>query len=133
MFFADVLIAFIIALAVSVVFTVGLKRRGAWPSFFILLLLVFLVTWAGGVWITPFGPLLWGSYWLPFLFVGIIVSMLLTVFEGSASDTSVRLLTRKEKEEEQEQSRAEAAVLGTFFWVLIVLLGLVIVLRYLFI
>jgi hypothetical protein len=41
--------------------------------------IIFLTTWAGGIWVRPFGPSFRGIYWLPFLFIGIIIVLILVV------------------------------------------------------
>jgi hypothetical protein len=43
---------------------------------FFLLLVILLGTWAGGIWLVPIGPRLWGASWLGFLIVGLLVSLL---------------------------------------------------------
>jgi hypothetical protein len=43
---------------------------------FFAMLIVFLGTWAGGIWLVPIGPQLWGASWLGFLVVGFLVSLL---------------------------------------------------------
>ena len=77
MWFAELLFAFIIALIFSFLLLVvfGRGRRSdeeaLWPGFIFLFFILFLATWAGGAWVTPIGPTVWGAVWLPFLFVGI--------------------------------------------------------------
>ncbi len=78
----DFLFAFIIAILLSllIVGVVGWRRHyqpALWPSFLFLFLLLLLLTWVGGIWITPFGPVLLGGYWLPFFFVGLFFAILI--------------------------------------------------------
>lgn len=128
MFFVDLLLALVIALVIGAVFVFGFRREGALPGVLIFLLVLFLLTWAGGVWITPFGPTLWGSFWLPFLLVAIIVALVLTAFPPPDRQRStVKLVS----EEEQAAVETEATALNVFFWVLIAILGVVILLGYL--
>lgn len=128
MFFIDLLLALVIALVIGAVFTLGFRREFPGPGLLIFLLVLFLLTWAGGVWITPFGPTLWGSFWLPFLLVAIIVALVLTAFPPPGRERStVKLVS----EEEQAATETEAAALNVFFWVLIAILGIVILLGYL--
>ncbi|HEX3593695.1 MAG TPA: hypothetical protein VHU80_01300 [Polyangiaceae bacterium] len=44
---------------------------------FALLLILFLATWAGGIWLAPVGPRLWGVAWGSFVVVGIFVALLI--------------------------------------------------------
>src|SRR5689334_22780496 len=46
-------------------------------SIFVLLLILFLATWAGGIWLVPFGPRLWGVAWGTFVVVGLVVALLM--------------------------------------------------------
>lgn len=77
MFFIDLLFALVIALLLTAVFAAGFRRRGPWGIWWIFLLVIFLAAWAGGVWMTPFGPTLFDVYWLPFVFVGLVAALLL--------------------------------------------------------
>ena len=82
MIFIDFLFAFFIALALAGILAAftgdrRTRRTGALPLFLFLFFLLLMTTWAGGVWMTPFGPVLWGAYWLPFLAVAVIVALLL--------------------------------------------------------
>lgn len=48
-------------------------------------LLFFLIAWAGGLWIRPFGPTVLGFYWLPGL---LLVTLLLLLLISLATDTT---------------------------------------------
>lgn len=76
MIFIDFLFAFFIALALAGILAAftgdrRTRRTGAWPLFLFLFFLLLMTTWAGGVWLTPFGPILWGACWPPFLAVAV--------------------------------------------------------------
>lgn len=43
---------------------------------FAALLVLFLATWAGGAWLVPIGPKLWGVAWDGFLAVALLVALL---------------------------------------------------------
>jgi hypothetical protein len=66
------------SLVFSVVFTLLAflfeKNRSAldFVAYFIVL---FLLIWAGGVWIRPFGPELWGVAFIRFFIVGLIATL----------------------------------------------------------
>ena len=128
MFFAELLFAFVIALLMAGVLMALLGRgrpgaEGLGVSFAFLFLVLFLATWAGGVWITPFGPPVWGIAWVPFLVVGIIVALLLAAL----------LPPRRQPRESgapEAETAAGAAVLGGFFWALVLALAVVVIVRY---
>ena len=73
----DFFFALAIAGIVTALFALLLGRRGPWASSPLFFLLIFLAAWAGGVWITPVGPSVWGLYWLPFLVVAVLFALLL--------------------------------------------------------
>jgi flagellar biosynthesis protein FliQ len=128
MFLRDLIFALFFALLFVVLFGRGFRLRGPWKRFSLLFAVVFLATWAGGVWLTPVGPVLWGGYWLPFLIVGLVVSLLLAATVAAESDEStVELVDVEQKEEDK---KAIVTALGVFFWVLVVALVVGIVIRY---
>lgn len=72
----------IVALIVAALFTAGMywlvRRRGteAAPSgLIVFFLIVFLATWAVGVWVTPRGPIAFGVPWLAFVVIGLVVAL----------------------------------------------------------
>ena len=72
----DLAIALIFTLLIGLFF-LGCRRCGPWQGLGWFFMLLFLFTWAGGVWTGPYGPVLWGYYWLPFFIVGIVFALLL--------------------------------------------------------
>lgn len=133
MFFLHFLIALIMALLVVLLVTRGFRRRGPWPAIWPLIVLILLASWAGGMWITPFGPSLWGVALLPFVVVAILFALFFAALPKSPDEklreeeTQVELVTAKE----QYESEHKDFVLGWVFWFLAVLLLLAIIVRYL--
>ncbi|MBD3233593.1 MAG: hypothetical protein GF315_07700 [candidate division Zixibacteria bacterium] len=129
MFILDLFIAFFIAIILSV-FLVAVfgwqrpGRTGFWPAMLFIFLIIFLASWAGGVWITPMGPALGGVYWLPFVFVAIIVALFLMALIPPRRTSTVKL------EEESRSVEETEAVLGAFFWLFIIALVVAIIIRY---
>lgn len=124
--------ALIIALVFSVVFAWIIRRQGPRGGFFWFFLIILLATWAGGIWVAPFGPVLWGVYWLPFFIVAFIFSLMVSL---SAHGRQPR--TREETLKRIEDARKEEALeeltyvtLGVFFWFLLVTLVVGILVRY---
>jgi hypothetical protein len=56
----------------------GLRFRPRTPVW-ALFVILFLATWAGGVWVVPFGPTHLGVTWLPFLLIEIMLAVLVVV------------------------------------------------------
>lgn len=130
MFITDLLTAVIFAILIMLPFYF-LERTGPWEGWLTFALLLFLFIWAGGAWVSPYGPVIWGSTWVPFLFFGLIFALLI------AAATPPRL--PRDRREAIEQARAEnrvetatAVSLGIFFWILLVLLITSLIIRYTF-
>lgn len=129
MWFIHLLFALIIGLLLAAIFA-GVSRRRGWDLFWMFFLIVFLGSWAGGVWIRPFGPAAYGVYWMPVLFVGVIISLLLVVLLPSpppreTADT-VELV-----EAGEEASSGGPMMFGPFFWLLLAVLVVTIGVGYL--
>jgi hypothetical protein len=126
--------AFFIGLGIAWLFGLILGARGPWNSFFWFFFVIFLFSWGGGVWLTPFGPTGWGVAWLPFLFTGFFITLLLLAAtprsartrrtaNGTATDaTNLTETAAAEKEAETG--------LGVFFWLLVVALPVIIFCHY---
>lgn len=130
MFIFDLVVAFLVALLLSSILFLGFRRAGPWASFLFLFLVLFLATWAGGIWLMPFGRPLGGVYWLPFLMVGIVFALLLAavVPEDRNEESTIKLVTEEEK---KEQERSTRRTVGLLFWLFVGVLVFAIVLHYL--
>lgn len=129
MILTDLLFALFFALLFTAVFSGIFRIKGPWSSIPLFFLIIFLTTWAIGAWISPFGPGLWGSFWLPFFLIGLVVSLLLTATVSSVPkrETTVELIDTKERAKER---KLVLTTLGVFFWILLIVLGLLIYTRY---
>jgi hypothetical protein len=132
MFFTDLLFAVVVALVISALLTgvmgwrlPGKRVSAAWlGSLIFLFLILFLASWAGGVWLRPFGPVLFGGYWLPFTIVGLVTALVLL----TATVPPPR--RRPSTPREVEVDEAVATMFNFFFWVLSLALVAVIVTAY---
>jgi hypothetical protein len=110
------------------VFSLAFRTKGPWESSLLFFLVIFLATWAGGVWLSPIGPPIWGVHWLPFLLVALIFAILLvTAVAAPHRESTVELV-----DERKEEAKRKAALRGAalFFWVLPVALIIIIAVRY---
>jgi hypothetical protein len=100
-----ILAALLITILITWVLAAFSKRglRGFWLFFVV----VFLATWAGQLWITPFGPQYWG--------VNVFSLLLVAVFFSFFIFTLVPF-------RRPEQKTEAFFIIGIFFWVMIVLL-----------
>lgn len=138
MFGAELLFALIVAAVLSVVL-VGLfgwrhpARADRGAAGFFLFLTVFLVAWGVGAWMTPFGPALWGAYWVPFLIIGLFVALAIAAAVPGRRDRDLphaRPSTEVERVAEAEDAAAGVAIFGLFFWVLAIVALIAIIAAY---
>jgi hypothetical protein len=116
MFIADMIAALAVGLVIVFIISLAFGTKGPWGSLLWFFVMVALFAWVGGVWFRPYGPVWFGVGWLPIVFVGFMVAMLLTA--ASPRNPRKRLATKEETVTEEERSTAVDA----FFWILIVLL-----------
>jgi hypothetical protein len=112
-------VVLIVALVITLVFSIFSKRRlrGLWLFF----LLLFLSTWAGQIWIPPFGPRAIGIAWVPLLAVALFFSLFIIALVPSVPE--------KTDQTEKKEDGAFIAI-GTFFWILLLILVISIVVGY---
>ena len=125
-------VALLIALLVSVLFGFALRRKIPRTGFFWFFLILFLATWAGGMWIGPFGPSFRGIFWLPFVLVAVLVGLFLAAIAPRRPPSS-RIETLEMLEELEEKRKLEKLTyisFGVFFWVALFALITVIIVRY---
>jgi cytochrome c oxidase assembly factor CtaG len=122
-----ILLSLFIALLFTLVFTVLFGRRGPWASVAIFFLVLFLATLGIGRYIRYMGPAAFGIYWLPFLLIGLLFSLLL-----AAALPAGRVETREERRRAGKEEGQSRVALDSFFWFLIVALVLLIVMSYAF-
>lgn len=117
----------VVALLIGGLFTTLFRWQGPWDSFWAFLLMLFLVTWTGAVWIGPYGPSSWGVSLVPPILVATFCAILLLV--ASPRRVDERGLAKRSvifPPDAEEVRKDVSATLGIFFWVLIALLALTI-------
>jgi hypothetical protein len=122
----DSLFAIVLAFLLALVLSVGLTRRGPGPlaGFLFFFVLLWLAIWAGGVWLMPIGPPVWGAPFITFLIVGFFMLLII------AALTSPAQTKRTTTPEERQNAAVVATALSVFFWLLLGVLLVSIVLRY---
>lgn len=86
MFAVHLFFAFLVALVFTAILLAigrGGYERGGWTTALILFGVLFLTTWAGGIWLHPVGPTIWGAAWMPFLAVGFVIALLVAAIAPS--------------------------------------------------
>ncbi|MGK7296471.1 MAG: hypothetical protein ACNS61_11700 [Candidatus Wenzhouxiangella sp. M2_3B_020] len=118
MIIADLVLAFALASLLTMLIAPSRRYDGN-ASWLLLFVLLFVLIWAGGTWLTPIGPPAAGVHWLSFLAVSLFLLLLVLALAprwrtGRARGT-------------KPGAAAGSAQFGVFFWLLlIVALGAVI-------
>ena len=116
MFIVDLFVALVFGLFIVWIVSLAFGTRGPWGSLLWFFLVVSLFAWAGGVWLVPFGPMWGGIGWLPIIFMGILVALLLT---AASPRTSRKRVTKQEKATADAESKADV---DAIFWILVICL-----------
>ena len=123
------------AVAVAVCFTAILLavgrgnayEEGGWGAALILFAILFLTSWAGGIWLSPVGPQLFGAQWMPFVLMGFVVALLV------AAMTPRRPRNRVATVEAAAADEVVTTTVTAFFWIFAVALIAAITLHYAYI
>ena len=96
-------------------------------------MVIFLTTWAGGIWLRPLGPSVLGIHWLNFLMAGVVVTLIIEVYGSHhvprGRQETLEMLANVEREKKMEE--VAYVTLTVFLWVLVAVLAGLIVVRYL--
>jgi hypothetical protein len=125
-FLWDILLAVGIAAVLTLVFALGLRRRGPWSSILLFFLVVFLGAWTASVWIPPIGPPMFGVFWVSPLLVALILALLL-----AAAFPARPRRTRREEINLQKKEVPVVVRIDAFFIILLVVFAAVILIGYL--
>ena len=129
----DVLVVIVIAMALSLLLTSGFRWRhprggeSAGSAILFLFLILAFAMLAAGAWLPPLGPPFWGSSFFTFFLAGLFVVL---VILAVAPPPRRRPATRAEAIEEIRESEAAGMVFGVLFWILLLGLITVLVLRW---
>lgn len=124
-----ILIALGVAFFLTALVAIAMRKRDPFPSLVTFFLVVFLATWAVGVWAAPVGPSLWGAAWLPFVMAGMVFALLLAaLWPASRDDSTVEIV---DPQKEQRRRRIADLALSGAMWALLALLAITIAARYL--
>lgn len=130
MFYMHVVVSSLVALLIALSFlSIYRKKTKPWSNFFLFFFLVFLISWAAGVWVTPFGGILLGVYWMPMFFTGFLFALLLVAIAPEGST--------KEIDQPVDQTRVEKSVkyslttgIGSLLWIFMLFIIMAIVAHY---
>jgi len=104
----------------------GVRRIAVGPMLLAMFTVLFLATWAGGIWLVPPGARFAADYVAPFLLVGLMSALLVTAFIPRQPPR-----TRGEALRQREARLQVVSFVNIFFWLLVAALLAVILTRYL--
>ena len=128
MLIVDILLALAVALLLTGIFAYGFCELRGGDQLLFFFSVLFLATWAGGVWVAQYGPLIYGVAWLSFLAVGFVIALLLANLMASGKNPCRTMEERRNL----PAGQASRSLFGIFFWLLTMVLILAIVLAYFF-
>jgi hypothetical protein len=107
-----------IAIIVGIFFYYVFRTSGPWGSLWTFILVLVLAGLATTAWITPYGPLFYDFAWVPTFFFVLFFALLLT----AATPTAKSKPPKEELEPADLETSSAFAVLGAFFYIMIILL-----------
>jgi hypothetical protein len=127
-FFIVLVFAFALAVICRMLFPLRVSRLG-FHWFFVLLL---LAAWAGGGWMSPFGPTFRGVSWAPFVVAGLVAGILLILVlrprAPMGRQETLQMLENVQREKELRTVEYISARL--FLWLVRLVLIIAIFVRY---
>ena len=121
MFIADMIFALFIAMAVTAVSVVFLKKRGPWDKAWMFFAVIFLGAWGASIWLVSVGPVLYGVDWLKVLIIGVLLA---------AATPPRPPVMAKEAARKGDQVRKAEKAFNLFFLIFILLLITVVFIGY---
>jgi Ca2+/Na+ antiporter len=130
--FKEFLISLVVALVLCVIFALVTRSKSRRTGVVWFFLFVLMATWAGGVWIRPFGPTLSDVRWLQFLVVGLLVVLMFALFAPLKPPRGRRetLDQLEEIAHQRELTKVTYITVGIVFWVIFVILIIAVIARY---
>lgn len=120
----EIVAALIMALVITLFFSGVLKHKGPWNAIWLVFITIFLASWAGYLWISPFGPMVMGVSVMPIFVVGLIFAFIL-----AAVTVPTRKVVRNMEIREDVSSDTRAAI-SIFFWIVLILLVVAVITGY---
>jgi branched-subunit amino acid transport protein len=114
--FSDFLFVLPIALLLTIIFSSVFGHRRGFSGLGLFFILLMLATWAGGLWVEPFGPEFWGVKWLSFLVIGTFFALFLLAILPPTRKPE----TKEEAREQVEAEKETIIVLNVFFWIIVI-------------
>ncbi|MCF7859765.1 MAG: hypothetical protein K9N07_10670 [Candidatus Cloacimonetes bacterium] len=130
MFLIHLLFALILSIFFTAIFAAGFRRHRSKDGLVFYFIILFITTWAIGLWISPFGPMIFGAFILPFLISGFLFALLLAALmppfpPSQKKDINVDIEESKQTIKSSTRFGAAFLILDFFFWIFII--GMIII------
>ena len=137
MFWLDFAVAFLVAGTMTWIL-VGLAGwrtprapdAALWPSLVFVFAVGMVLIWAGGAWLTPFGPALFGAHWAPFVVVGVVFGLVLAATGAAQRPPRTGRENQAQQEVDTQVDFAARSIFGVFFWILVAVVFSALLVRY---
>ena len=134
----DFIFSIIIAMLISFIASLIISRKGPRKGFLGFFFLIFLGTWAGGVWSRAFGLTGMMQSWLPFLLSAIAAAVIFSLImpkqpkigRKSVLERKSTLEILEDIEQQREVQELTYISINVIFWVVALLLFAAIILKY---
>ena len=110
MFFLEALVALVVAVLLTILLGRLTGREGGAGALVPVFLILFLFPWAGGLWMAPIGPLLFGFAWVPILVIAAILFLVILIASPPRKSRSHREQVRRKRDELRAQYGMSVAV-----------------------
>lgn len=127
MFLTDLVLVLVISIVFTAAFAMGFRKLNFQFRMIFLFLILFLSTWAGGIWVKPIGPAVFSENFFSFLIVGFIMGMLLTAFLPPGNFESMN----KEKQGDVQVESCRIVTVDILYLILVIVLSALILVEYL--
>ena len=120
----QVIFSLVIALTLSFIFGIFLRKEVPRSGFFVFFLMIFLFSLVGGLWFQPLGPSSWGVFWVPMVIIGLAgsVFMYYRAPRPPPRNRKETIEMLEEIEKRKEMEKLTYLTMDMLFWVILILL-----------
>ncbi|MBA3664225.1 MAG: hypothetical protein H0W61_08460 [Bacteroidetes bacterium] len=119
----EIVASLVMAFVITLFFSGVLRHKGPWDAIWLVFVTIFLASWAGYLWINPFGPMVLGVSVMPIFVVGLIFAFILAA-------VTVPVVRKKNETTAEVEDPSTKLAIGIFFWIVLIILVVAIVTGY---
>src|SRR6056297_1018882 len=120
-----IIFSFVFAIVFALLLPSLFRREGPgpWHGILFYFLIIFLFTWAIGSWMTPVGPVAFGTSWMGYLFIAFFIMILIGVLVPPRPPAPPPESDKDIHDASMRKDRYNTGItIGIFFWALIIIL-----------